>query len=212
MTLLSSCLWIRKRFFFILSNSHENPYTFTFHLGPTLKFYRNYNTHSQLFVEGKESSCISVWYFFYVIQCWSLSSPSPHSPGHQQLGPLPADPQLALMAERERDMRKIEVQSPSLMLNRTGPRLNIKGVFPGMGISIIKIRRSWDRLIFIMDFHHKDKTVVRSSHLYRVNNGNSYTRKTTYLYWDEPLFFLIVRNYFMSVSLIIHYNRIIMES
>ena len=31
-----------------------------------------------------------------------------------------------------------------------GPRLNIKTVFPGMVISIVKIRRSWDRLIFIM--------------------------------------------------------------
>ena len=31
---------------------------------------------------------------------------------------------------------------------RTGPRFNIKTVFPGMQISNIKIRRSWDRLIF----------------------------------------------------------------
>ena len=30
-----------------------------------------------------------------------------------------------------------------------GPCLNIKTVFPGMGISIIKMRRSWDRVIFI---------------------------------------------------------------
>ena len=32
-----------------------------------------------------------------------------------------------------------------------GPRLNIKTVFTGMGISITKIRRSWDRLIFMME-------------------------------------------------------------
>ena len=31
-----------------------------------------------------------------------------------------------------------------------GPRLNIKTVFPGMGIPMLKIRRSWDRLIFNM--------------------------------------------------------------
>ena len=30
------------------------------------------------------------------------------------------------------------------------PRLNIKTVFPGMGISIIKVRWSWDHLIIIM--------------------------------------------------------------
>ena len=35
----------------------------------------------------------------------------------------------------------------------TGPHVNIKMVFPDMGISIIKIRRSWDRLIFIMGIH-----------------------------------------------------------
>ena len=32
----------------------------------------------------------------------------------------------------------------------TGPHLNIKMVYPGMGIPIIKIRWSWDHLIFIM--------------------------------------------------------------
>ena len=31
-----------------------------------------------------------------------------------------------------------------------GPDFNIKSVFPGMGIPIIKIRRSYDRLIFTM--------------------------------------------------------------
>ena len=33
------------------------------------------------------------------------------------------------------------------------------------------------------DFHDKDKTVVRPSYLY---NGNTYTGKTTSLYWDGP--------------------------
>ena len=33
---------------------------------------------------------------------------------------------------------------------RAGPHLNVKTVFQGMMISIIKIRRSWDGLIFIM--------------------------------------------------------------
>ena len=47
-----------------------------------------------------------------------------------------------------------------------GPHLNIKIVFPGMGISIIKMRRPWDGLIFI--------------------NENSYSGKTTSLYWDGP--------------------------
>ena len=32
----------------------------------------------------------------------------------------------------------------------TGPRLNIKTIFPGMGILVLKIRRSWDPLIFNM--------------------------------------------------------------
>ena len=31
------------------------------------------------------------------------------------------------------------------------------------------------------DFHYKDKTVVRLSYLY---NGNSYTGKTAFVYWD----------------------------
>ena len=36
---------------------------------------------------------------------------------------------------------------------RPGPRLNINTVCPGMEISIIKIKRSWDRLIFIREIH-----------------------------------------------------------
>ena len=34
-----------------------------------------------------------------------------------------------------------------------------------------------------MDFYYKDKTVVRQSYLY---DGNTYTDKTTSLYWDFP--------------------------
>ena len=40
--------------------------------------------------------------------------------------------------------------NPQLRQKPTGSRLNIKTVFPGMEFSIIKIRRSWDSLIFIM--------------------------------------------------------------
>ena len=70
-----------------------------------------------------------------------------------------------------------------------GPCLHIKKFFLGIGISIIKIGRSWDRPIFIMgihtfvrryldidqglsqydkSFHYKDK-IVRSSYLYDEN-------------------------------------------
>ena len=45
-----------------------------------------------------------------------------------------------------RFLRSIKI-GPS---GNTGPRLNIKTVFPGMGIPMLKIRRSQDRLIFNM--------------------------------------------------------------
>ena len=48
------------------------------------------------------------------------------------------------------------------------PCFNINRVFPGMGISITKIRRSHDRLIFIM--------------------GIPIPGKTTSLYWDRLIF------------------------
>ena len=48
-----------------------------------------------------------------------------------------------------------------------GPRLN-RPSFPGMAIPMLKIRRSWDCLIF--------------------NNGDPCTGKTS-LYWDSPLYF-----------------------
>ena len=38
-------------------------------------------------------------------------------------------------------------------LARPGPRPNIKTVFPGIGIRMLKIRRSWHRLIFNMVIH-----------------------------------------------------------
>ena len=37
-----------------------------------------------------------------------------------------------------------------MFIMSTGPRLKIKKVFPSIGISMIKTRLSWDRLIFIM--------------------------------------------------------------
>ena len=43
----------------------------------------------------------------------------------------------------------------------TSPHLNIKTIFPGMGIPMLKIRRSWDRLIFNMGI-----TILVRRHLY----------------------------------------------
>ena len=37
-----------------------------------------------------------------------------------------------------------------LEISQSGPRLNKKTVFPGIGIPMLKIRRSWDCLIFNM--------------------------------------------------------------
>ena len=81
---------------------------------------------------------------------------------------------------------------------------NINALFPGMWISIIKIRWFNDSLIFIMeipilgnranikalfsrygDFHYKEKRDLRPSYLY---NRYSWTGKTTSLYWNGPLF------------------------
>ena len=57
------------------------------------------------------------------------------------------------------------VVARSVTVSVAGTPPNIKVVLPGMGITIIKIRRSWDHcLIFEMGIH-----------------------KTTYLYWDPPL-------------------------
>ena len=43
------------------------------------------------------------------------------------------------------------VMYESMRGSQPGARLNIKTVFPGTGFSIIKVRRSSDRLIFIME-------------------------------------------------------------
>ena len=59
------------------------------------------------------------------------------------------------------------VRSDIMTVPAPGPRLNIKTIFPGVGISII----------------NKYKTLVIPSNLY---NG-FYTDKTAFLYWDAPL-------------------------
>ena len=41
----------------------------------------------------------------------------------------------------------------TLVVVLQGPRFNMKNFFPRMKIPIIKIRRSWDRLIFIIGIH-----------------------------------------------------------
>ena len=47
--------------------------------------------------------------------------------------------------------QKLISQPEILQLFRdSGPRVNIKTTFPGMGIPMLKITRSWDRLIFNM--------------------------------------------------------------
>ena len=87
-----------------------------------------------------------------------------------------------------------------------------------MGIPKLKIRRSWDRLIFNMGIpilvrhlyidkaqglclntktvytnmhksHHKGKMVMRPTYLYTYNE-NSYTGKTTFLYWNRSQRFI----------------------
>ena len=47
------------------------------------------------------------------------------------------------------------------LVSQAGSRFNIKNVFPGMAISIIKIIWSWDRLIFIMVM-----SILARRHLY----------------------------------------------
>ena len=99
-----------------------------------------------------------------------------------------------------------------LSLKRSGSRLNIKTIFPGLQIFIVKLR-SWDCFIFIIGIpilvrwhlyiesghraliqykgvillyrksHYGDKMVVRLSYLH---NGISYTVKMTSLYWISP--------------------------
>ena len=54
-----------------------------------------------------------------------------------------------------------------LACHTLGPCLNIKTVFPGIGISIIKMRRSSDRLIFIMGI-----SILVKQHLHVVSRTN----------------------------------------
>ena len=50
----------------------------------------------------------------------------------------------------ELDFQSVHVPICLKSMSESGPRLNIKPVFPGMGIPMLKIRRSQDRLIFNM--------------------------------------------------------------
>ena len=68
-------------------------------------------------------------------------------------------------SERARDARGSSRYTPGLCFN-------IKTLFPGIGIPIIKIRRS----IFVIQG-------FRSSHLY---DGSPYTGKAASLYWNAP--------------------------
>ena len=83
-----------------------------------------------------------------------------------------------------------------------------------MWISIIKMRRSWDRLILMMgivwDSHYKDKTVVRPSRLYTCNR-NPYTGKMTSLFWDDPLAPCTSTTLFNKEGLYHHNSDVIQE-
>ena len=65
-----------------------------------------------------------------------------------------------------------------------GLRLNIKTVFPGMGVSIINIRRSWDRLIFIMGI-----PILVRLHLYieTVSRFLDWGTKTRKGFWGKSI-------------------------
>ena len=62
--------------------------------------------------------------------------------------------QIPIMKIKRPYIVKIEISAPEktgiLLKRRPGPSLNIKTVFPGYGIPMLKIRRSQDRLIFNM--------------------------------------------------------------
>ena len=47
---------------------------------------------------------------------------------------------------------------------QSGPGFNIKIVFPSTGLSIIKVRQSWDHLIFIMGIHILVKRHIETVH------------------------------------------------
>ena len=56
---------------------------------------------------------------------------------------------------------------------RSGPRLNIKTDFPDMGILMLKIRRSWDRIIFNMGI-----PILVRQHLYIETPPGDYNIRT----------------------------------
>ena len=62
---------------------------------------------------------------------------------------------------------------------QTGPCLNIKKVFPVWGISIIKMRRSSDRLIFIMGI-----PILVSGHLYIEMGPRSSGWNSIWFHWS----------------------------
>ena len=93
-----------------------------------------------------------------------------------------------------------------------GPHLNIKTVFPGTVISFIKIRRSWDRLIFI----HGIPILVRR-HLYiemdpqilisALDKPGFITKTHTGLspVWNiDPHIYIYIYIYVIVLSLMIH--------
>ena len=58
-----------------------------------------------------------------------------------------------------------------------GPRLNIKTIFPGMGIPMLKIRRSQDRLIFKMGI-----PILVRRYLYIEKTEPCFNRNAVYMY------------------------------
>ena len=81
----------------------------------------------------------------------------------------------------------------------------IMTTFLGMGFSIIRIRRSWDRLIFIMgiryggfDYGDKMAVIYIYIHIY-IYNGKSYAGKTTGLYWDGAKIVVHSRNAYTHI-------------
>ena len=66
-----------------------------------------------------------------------------------------------------------------------------------------------DHLSRYGDFHYKDETVIRPSHLY---NGNSHIGKTTSLYWYKTLAPCITRSSATMVLTIYKINRALSSS
>ena len=74
-------------------------------------------------------------------------------------------PQNPNAAKSRRDLARLDFRMIlggwTILQNLPRPRLNIKTVFPGIAISIIKMRRSLDRLIFILGI-----TILIKRHLH----------------------------------------------